>query len=183
MADELSRATPGRSSAPPLTIAERHRQARCLAPPRWAPVAHTRSQPSTEAPRALHHSSRPHGRRQFEPRRAFCPASPPAIAGTSTDLRTASNGILGEPTPFTRPFLAKPGLPLAGFRWFPSLAAARDYIARSEVFLGARTQNPGTCLKKLVFRSRVSRLNLVKSLANRRNIRKIQTQLCWFPGE
>jgi hypothetical protein len=34
---------------------------------------------------------------------------------------------------------------LAGFWISPSLAAARDYIARSEVFLGAGTQNPGTC--------------------------------------
>jgi hypothetical protein len=26
------------------------------------------------------------------------------------------------------------------------LAATRDYMARSQIFLGARTQNPGTCL-------------------------------------
>jgi hypothetical protein len=73
-------------------------------------------------------------------------APPFSIAGASSDLRTASNGTLGEHTPFPHPFLSKPGPPLAVFRRFPLLAAARDYIARSEIFLGARTQNLGTCL-------------------------------------
>jgi hypothetical protein len=35
------------------------------------------------------------------------------------------------------PFLAKNGLPLAGFRRSASLAATRGYIARSEIFSGA----------------------------------------------
>jgi hypothetical protein len=74
-------------------------------------------------------------------------AVPPfSIAGASSDLRTASNGTLGEPTPLTHPFPAKLGLPLAGFRRSPSLAATRGDIARSEIFSGAKTQNPGTCL-------------------------------------
>jgi hypothetical protein len=51
-------------------------------------------------------------------------ATPPfSIAGASSDLRTASNGTLGEHTPFPHPFPAKHGLPLAGFRPSSSLSA------------------------------------------------------------
>jgi hypothetical protein len=114
MEDELSRALPGRSSALLLAIAERHLQAHCLTPPRRAPVAHTRSQPSTEAPRALHHSSRPHDRRQFEPRRAFRPAPPPSIGSTSFDPSNHRKRTLGEQGPFPYPFPAKPGLLVDG---------------------------------------------------------------------
>jgi hypothetical protein len=66
--------------------------------------------------------------------------------GTSFGLTNPRNGTLGKPRPLLGLSPAKPDLPLAGFRRFPSLAAARDYIARSEVFLGVRMQNPGTCL-------------------------------------
>jgi hypothetical protein len=77
-----------------------------------------------------------------------CGFAPPPyyLAGTSFGLSNPRNGTLGEPRSLIDPFPAKHDLPLAGFRRFPSLATARDYIARSEVFLGARTQNPGIYL-------------------------------------
>jgi hypothetical protein len=59
-----------------------------------------------------------------------CRAPPSTAAGTSSDPSNHRNGTLGE----------------QGFRRSPSLAATRGYIARSEFFSGARTQNPGTCL-------------------------------------
>jgi hypothetical protein len=49
---------------------------------------------------------------------------------------------------------------LAGFWISPSLAAARGYIARSEVFPGLERKTQGPVRKKSVFRSRMSRLNL-----------------------
>jgi hypothetical protein len=46
------------------------------------------------------------------------------------------NGTLGKPRPLLGPFPAKPGLSLTEFRRFPSLAAARDYIALIQFFSG-----------------------------------------------
>jgi hypothetical protein len=61
------------------------------------------------------------------------------LAGTFSSLSNPRNGTLGKPRPLLGPFPTKLGLPLVRFRRFPSLATARHYIARSEVFLGAVT--------------------------------------------
>jgi hypothetical protein len=70
---------------------------------------------------------------------------PPTPADQVPPSSNHRNEALGEPTSLPHLFPAKSGLLLAGFWISPSLAAARDHIARSEVFLGAGTQNPGTC--------------------------------------
>jgi hypothetical protein len=87
---------------------------------------------------------RPPRRRQWS---SSCKSAVPTyyLAGTFSGLSNPRNGTFGKPRPLLGPFPAKPGVSLTGFRRFPSLAASRDYIARSEVFLGAGTQNPGTC--------------------------------------
>jgi hypothetical protein len=91
-----------------------------------------------------------------------CRAPPSTAVGTSSDPSNHRNRTLGEQGSLPHPFPAKNSLPLAGFRRSPSLAATRGYIARSEIFPGARTQTQWPVCKNPVFRSRVSRLNLWK---------------------
>jgi hypothetical protein len=93
-------------------------------------------------------------------------AWPLAIGPRRTNRRSATAGhrqsilrppdhlksTLGKPRPLLGPFPAKPNLPLAGFWRFPSLAAARDYMARSEVFLGLERKTKGPVCKKPVFK-------------------------------
>jgi hypothetical protein len=82
----------------------------------------------------------------IEPHQGRRPPLPsPAILRTISTPPEPKNRTLGEPLSIPTTSPVHPGDELAGFWISPSLAAARDYIARSEVFLGAGTQNPGTC--------------------------------------
>jgi hypothetical protein len=82
----------------------------------------------------------------IEPHQGRMPPLPsPAILRTISTPSEPKNRTLGEPLSIPTTSPVHPGDELAGFWISPSLAAARDYIARSEVFLGAGTQNPGTC--------------------------------------
>jgi hypothetical protein len=83
-----------------------------------------------------------------------------SIARAPPDARNDKNRTTGEPTPLPRPFPAKFGLLLAGFRPSSSLSAVWTTLRGLRSFQGLERKIQGPVRKKSVFRSRVSRLNL-----------------------
>jgi hypothetical protein len=93
------------------------------------------------------------------------------LVGTFSGLSNPRNGTLGKPRPLLGPFPAKPGLSLTEFRRFPSLAAARDYIALIQFFSGFPVKVSRDPAVKIVLGLQQQ---LRKTIKNRRKIRKMQ---------
>jgi hypothetical protein len=70
-----------------------------------------------------------------------CRAPPSTTAGTSFDPSNHRNGTLGEPTPLSHPFPAKPGLPLARIPPSSPLAALGTTLQSSRSFQRPRCKN------------------------------------------
>jgi hypothetical protein len=135
---------------PPVPRQGRAGQARPIAGPHLpTPFLHVLTTPLEPAKLLAHLHGRPtrRSRGRGGPRSTLPPFS---IAGAPPDTRNDKNRTPGEPTPLPRPFPAKSGLLLAGFRPSSSLSAAWTILQALSSFQGSRCKKQGSSCNKVL---------------------------------